>query len=79
MDDVASIIDKERAQSYKREKFEQIYESFDEDDNGFLSKAEMATLIKKTFKKNSKKWTYLKNLKIIIILTISPNHEWSIF
>ena len=54
MDDVASIIDKDRAVNYEREKFEQLYESFDEDDNGFLTKPEMATLIKRTFKKTHK-------------------------
>ena len=29
-----------------------MFDSFDEDQNGYLSKAEMATLIKKTFKKS---------------------------
>lgn len=48
---VAKIIEAERAKNYQQDKFDELFDLFDEDQNGFLSKAEMATLIKKTFKK----------------------------
>jgi Ca2+-binding EF-hand superfamily protein len=46
LDEVARNIDEKRAQNYKRDQFNNMFEEFDEDENGFLSKAEMATLIK---------------------------------
>ena len=49
---VAKIIDTPKAKNYQSTKFDELFEMFDEDQNGFLSKAEMATLIKKTFKPN---------------------------
>lgn len=39
----------ERAKCYTEDKFEEVFTRFDEDKNGFLSKAEMAALIKKLF------------------------------
>lgn len=52
MDEVASVIDAQRAKNYNRLQFDEMFDSFDEDQNGFLSKAEMAIFIKKTFKNN---------------------------
>ena len=53
MDDVAAVIEEGRAANYEKEKFLSLFESFDEDNNGFLSKGEMATLIKRTFRNKS--------------------------
>ena len=50
LDQVAQIIDEDRAKNYDRNNFEKLFEEFDEDKNGFLSKGEMATFIKKTFR-----------------------------
>lgn len=41
----------ERKENYKPENFEKIFKEFDSDKNGYLEKAELATLIKRVFKK----------------------------
>lgn len=48
---LVSVIDFNRAQNYNPDNFEAIFEGFDEDKNSFLSKVEMAMLIKKVFRK----------------------------
>lgn len=45
------IVSKERAGNYSEENFEKVFTQFDEDKNGFLTKSEMAVLIKKIFAK----------------------------
>ena len=44
------FIDQTRAKNFTFDKFRDIFIEFDEDKNGFLSKPEMAVLIKKVFK-----------------------------
>ena len=42
MDKIAEIIQPDRAKYYDKTKFEQLFDKFDEDKNGFLSKGETA-------------------------------------
>lgn len=50
LDEVAKIIQQDRAQCYDRTKFEEYFVEFDEDKNGFLSKNEMSQFIKLVFR-----------------------------
>ena len=50
--EVSKTIDQERAKNFDIDEFPQLFETFDEDKNGFLSKAEMAQFIKVVFKSN---------------------------
>lgn len=50
LDEIVKIIDKDRAQNYKRENFDKLFEEYDDDKNGVLSKSEMAQFIKMNFK-----------------------------
>lgn len=54
-----------RAENYKEEDFDTIFDKFDEDKNGFLEKSELAVLIKQVFKKseNAKKKEKAKDKK----------------
>lgn len=36
----------ERAENYKEENFEKLFDKFDEDKNGFMEKSELSVLIK---------------------------------
>ena len=45
------MMTEERAKNYDESKFEQIFDKYDEDKNGFIEKSEMTTLIKMTFRK----------------------------
>ena len=45
------IVSAERAANYSEDNFERVFNVFDEDKNGFLTKSEMAVLIKKLFAK----------------------------
>ena len=40
----------ERAQNYNQNNFDQLFEKFDEDKNGFIEKNEMVNFIKQTFR-----------------------------
>ena len=50
IDKLVQGLDYERAKNYNPENFEKVFEEFDEDKNDWLSKGEMATLIKKVFR-----------------------------
>ena len=50
LSEVQKLIEPSRAQNYKPENFDDIFELFDEDKDKFLQVGEMATLIKKVFK-----------------------------
>lgn len=49
MDSLVNCIQADRRANYSPEKFESLFDKFDMDKNNFLTKAEMAVLIKKTF------------------------------
>jgi hypothetical protein len=51
LDQIAKCIDKDRAENYDKEKFDALFERFDENGDNFLSKSEMSVFIKKVFKK----------------------------
>jgi Ca2+-binding EF-hand superfamily protein len=51
LNEISKCIDKDRAENYDKEKFDQLFEKFDENGDNFLSKSEMSVLIKKVFKK----------------------------
>ena len=54
VDEVSALIHPSRAQQYNKSdksKFAELFDDFDEDKNGFLSKQEMSVFIKKVFKK----------------------------
>ena len=55
IDKLVQGLDYERAKNYNPENFEKVFEEFDEDKNDWLTKGEMATLIKKVFR-NSQQW-----------------------
>ena len=57
--------DKSRKENFTSEKFQTVFDQFDEDKNGFLEKAEMAVLIKKMFGKKKSE----KNMEIAKINT----------
>ena len=40
----------ERARNYHPEEFDQLFDKYDEDKNGFIEKSEMAVFIKQVFK-----------------------------
>ena len=42
IDKISKCIGKDRAKFYKRDKFDQLFDEFDEDANGILSKGEFA-------------------------------------
>ena len=42
-------IEEDKKEYYSEDKFEMLFEQFDENKDGFLSKPELAILIKKTF------------------------------
>ena len=48
------MIDADKAKNFDIEKFPQLYEQFDEDKNGVLSKGEMAQFIKTVFRDQDK-------------------------
>lgn len=50
--EIQRVIDKERAQFYDESKFDALFDRFDENNDRFLSKSEMAVFIKKVFNKN---------------------------
>ena len=52
MDELSTFMDESRAKNYDKNKFEKLFSEFDEDNDGFLSKSEMAVFIKRVFKKS---------------------------
>lgn len=50
MAQVVTLIDQDRRNNYDPSKFESMFDEFDEDKNGFMSKSEMAQFIKIAFK-----------------------------
>ena len=46
------MIDEERADNFSKENFKRLFKEFDEDNNGYLSKPELAVLIKHVFRKS---------------------------
>ena len=51
--EVSKIIEIERAQNFKVEKFPELFKKFDEDKNGVMTKGEMSQFIKIVFKKQT--------------------------
>ena len=51
IDELSKVIQKDRAQFYKRDQFNSLFDQIDEDRNGVLSKGEFAQFIKLNFKK----------------------------
>ena len=49
-----NLILPDRSTNFKKSNFSELFNNFDEDKNGHLDKGEMATLIKKVFKKQPK-------------------------
>ena len=49
MERVVYVIEQDRRKNYDKNKFNQYFEQFDEDSNGFLSKGEMSQFIKLVF------------------------------
>ena len=54
IEELVTVIDSSRAKEYDRDNFDTLFEAMDEDQNGFLSKSEMSTLIKRTFRSSKK-------------------------
>ena len=46
------LIRTDRAENFDPANFDKIFNEFDEDQNGYLDKGELATLIKKVFRNN---------------------------
>ena len=51
--EISQIIENSRAINYNPMKFDSLFERFDENNDKFLSKSEMAVFIKKVFKKDA--------------------------
>ena len=43
------MIDESRAKNYDESKFEELFNKYDEDGNGYIKKSEMVVLLKKAF------------------------------
>ena len=57
MAQVVTLIDQDRMNNYDPSKFESMFDEFDDDKNGFMSKSEIAQFIKIAFKSTKKeKW-----------------------
>ena len=54
IDELVKVIETDRAQFYKPDHFNSLFDEIDEDGNGLLSKGEFAQFIKLNFKKNDK-------------------------
>lgn len=55
MQKVAEIINTDRKNNYDESSFDQMFDNFDEDKNGYLSKAEMAQFLKQAFRQKGEK------------------------
>ena len=50
LDEVAESINQSRCKNYDRNQFDQLFDEFDTDNNGYLSVSEMAFFIKQVFR-----------------------------
>ena len=68
---VTQSIEGGRASNYDKDKFDEMFERFDEDHNGYLSKVEMAQFIKVLFRNEQdgvdKKGIQLNEGKVIVV------------
>jgi hypothetical protein len=53
--EISECIDRDRAKNYDPDNFDQLFNRFDENNDEYLSKSEMATFIKKIFTKPQNK------------------------
>lgn len=62
---LVSCIQQDRRKYYSPDKFESLFKEFDKNDDGFLDKAEMSILIKKTFGPSENEKIVLKELDVV--------------